>query len=159
MVGTCELMCPAAERAERERDGNVRIFERVDPNNPNLSSDELAVKTFVRTAVRCSLNKLSHSPAMPSSYSKPCRSYTLTCSAAGVLCDSLNTYGRLPHLMPYSYLSATWLWSAPTARSRLEQSLDLLTRAASDGRSKRWGPRASAPGRLWRGRRSTCGRS
>ena len=52
MVGTCELMCPAAERAERERDGNIRVFERVDPNNPNLSSEDLAVKIFVRTAVR-----------------------------------------------------------------------------------------------------------
>jgi len=52
VVGTCELMCPAAERADRERDGNIRVFERVDPGNPNLSSEDLAVKIFVRTAVR-----------------------------------------------------------------------------------------------------------
>lgn len=52
VVGTCELMCPPAEREQRERNGNIRLLERPDPENLNASSPELAVKTFARTGVR-----------------------------------------------------------------------------------------------------------
>ena len=64
-------MCPAAERAERERDGNIRIFERVDAKNPSLSSDELAVKTFVRTAVSNSGSELSWALTIPQTLLNP----------------------------------------------------------------------------------------
>ena len=52
VVGTCELMCPPAERDLRERNGNVRMFERPDPKVLSVSSPELAVKSFARTGVR-----------------------------------------------------------------------------------------------------------
>lgn len=44
-------MCPVQERNARESSGNIRFFERPDPA-VNLSSPELAVKTFARTGVR-----------------------------------------------------------------------------------------------------------
>lgn len=52
VVGTCELMCPPAEREQRERNGNIRLLERPDPAKLSVSSPELAVKTFARTGVR-----------------------------------------------------------------------------------------------------------
>ena len=51
-MGTCELMCPEAERRMREQNGNVRLFERPNPAEMNVSSPALAVKTFARTGVR-----------------------------------------------------------------------------------------------------------
>jgi hypothetical protein len=49
IVGTCEDMCPASERERRQNMSDIQIFERVDPNNPNLTSAELAVRRFART--------------------------------------------------------------------------------------------------------------
>jgi len=49
IVGTCEEMCPAAERERRQNMSDIKIFERVDPNNSSLTSPELAVKCFART--------------------------------------------------------------------------------------------------------------
>eukprot|EP00887_Chlorella_sp_A99_P005900 scaffold1.g5900.t1 len=62
MVGTCEDMCPAKERERRMGLSDIQarvegtgsheqchIFERVEPNNPNLTSAQLAVKRFART--------------------------------------------------------------------------------------------------------------
>jgi len=49
IVGTCEDMCPASERERRQNMSDIQIFERVDPNNPNLTSADLAVRRFART--------------------------------------------------------------------------------------------------------------
>jgi len=49
IVGTCEDMCPAAERERRQNMSDIQIFERVHPDNINLTSAELAVKRFART--------------------------------------------------------------------------------------------------------------
>lgn len=49
IVGTCEDMCPVSERERRQNMSDIQIFERVDPNNPNLTSPELAVRRFART--------------------------------------------------------------------------------------------------------------
>nr|CAD1828400.1 unnamed protein product [Ananas comosus var. bracteatus] len=43
LVGTCPDMCPAKERAQRERLRDLSVFERVD-GNPKRSSPDLAVK-------------------------------------------------------------------------------------------------------------------
>ncbi|KAK9912412.1 hypothetical protein M0R45_036279 [Rubus argutus] len=48
IVGTCTLMCPEAERAQRERLRDLAVFERVN-GNPAQSSPSLAVKKFFRT--------------------------------------------------------------------------------------------------------------
>lgn len=49
VVGTCELMCPVGERADRERTRELDAFERVEPSDPGSTSDaSLAVKKFVR---------------------------------------------------------------------------------------------------------------
>ncbi len=37
IVGTCTLMCPEDERAERESSGLLHPLELVDPNNPRVS--------------------------------------------------------------------------------------------------------------------------
>jgi hypothetical protein len=49
IVGTCEDMCPASERERRQNMSDIQIFERVNPNNPNLTSADLAVRRFART--------------------------------------------------------------------------------------------------------------
>lgn len=49
IVGTCEDMCPAAERERRQNMSDIQIFERVYPDNMNVTSAELAVKRFART--------------------------------------------------------------------------------------------------------------
>ena len=49
IIGTCEDMCPASERERRQNMSDIQIFERVDPNNPNLTSSDLAVRRFART--------------------------------------------------------------------------------------------------------------
>ena len=49
IVGTCEDMCPAAERERRQNMSDIQIFERVHPDNINLTSADLAVKRFART--------------------------------------------------------------------------------------------------------------
>ena len=33
VLGTCELMCPVKEREQRERDGELHVFERVERDN------------------------------------------------------------------------------------------------------------------------------
>ncbi|KAM7262433.1 hypothetical protein ACFE04_000116 [Oxalis oulophora] len=43
LVGTCNFMCPEAERAQRERLRDLAVFERLH-GNPNKSSPSLAVK-------------------------------------------------------------------------------------------------------------------
>lgn len=52
IVGTCSEMCPAEERALRERTQTVRLFERPDPRNAGRTTAALAVKSFARTGVR-----------------------------------------------------------------------------------------------------------
>ncbi len=49
IVGTCEDMCPPQERARRQSMSDIQIFERLQPDNMNLTSAELAVKRFART--------------------------------------------------------------------------------------------------------------
>lgn len=49
IIGTCEDMCPDAERERRQNMSDVQIFERLDPANPTRTSAELAVKRFART--------------------------------------------------------------------------------------------------------------
>ncbi|KXZ42558.1 hypothetical protein GPECTOR_136g641 [Gonium pectorale] len=44
LVGTCELMCPRDERKRREETGELNVFERLDPQNPKLTSDQLIIK-------------------------------------------------------------------------------------------------------------------
>ncbi|GFR48337.1 hypothetical protein Agub_g10224, partial [Astrephomene gubernaculifera] len=44
LVGTCELMCPVAERKRREATGELNIFERLDPDNAKLTSEALIIK-------------------------------------------------------------------------------------------------------------------
>mmetsp|Transcript_30870 Transcript_30870/g.77310 ORF Transcript_30870/g.77310 Transcript_30870/m.77310 type:complete len:1493 (-) Transcript_30870:292-4770(-) len=48
MVGTCELMCPPAERDLRERKNDIELFERVDPLDRNTSHPALCVKKYTR---------------------------------------------------------------------------------------------------------------
>eukprot|EP00897_Mesotaenium_endlicherianum_P008027 jgi/Mesen1/7252/ME000373S06318 len=48
IVGTCADMCPAGERAMRERLHDLAAFERL-PGNPHRTSPALAVKKFSRT--------------------------------------------------------------------------------------------------------------
>ncbi|KAB1226452.1 Germinal-center associated nuclear protein [Morella rubra] len=48
LVGTCPFMCPAGERAQRERLRDLAVFERLD-GNPGKTSPGLAVKKFCRT--------------------------------------------------------------------------------------------------------------
>ncbi|XP_059434041.1 SAC3 family protein C isoform X2 [Corylus avellana] len=48
LVGTCPFMCPAGERAQRERLRDLAVFERLD-GNPRKTSSDLAVKKFCRT--------------------------------------------------------------------------------------------------------------
>lgn len=47
-VGTCQLMCPEKERAQRERLRDLSVFERLN-GDPSRSSPSLAVKKFCRT--------------------------------------------------------------------------------------------------------------
>ena len=47
-VGTCESMCPDAERADRERNREIELFERIEPNDPSVSNAQLCVKKFSR---------------------------------------------------------------------------------------------------------------
>jgi hypothetical protein len=37
IVGTCEDMCPEAERLRRSAAGELHMFERVDPGNSRVS--------------------------------------------------------------------------------------------------------------------------
>lgn len=48
LVGTCPFMCPAGERAQRERLRDLAVFERLN-GNPRETSASLAVKKFCRT--------------------------------------------------------------------------------------------------------------
>ncbi|XP_062211287.1 SAC3 family protein C [Phragmites australis] len=48
IVGTCPDMCPARERAQRERLRDIAVFERVG-GDPARTSPSLAVKKFCRT--------------------------------------------------------------------------------------------------------------
>ncbi|KAG6631928.1 hypothetical protein I3843_Q059300 [Carya illinoinensis] len=48
LVGTCPLMCPEGERAQRERLRDLAVFERLN-GNPRKTSPGLAVKKFCRT--------------------------------------------------------------------------------------------------------------
>ncbi|WKA01831.1 hypothetical protein VitviT2T_020088 [Vitis vinifera] len=48
LVGTCPFMCPAGERAQRERLRDLAVFERLH-GNPGKTSPSLAVKKFCRT--------------------------------------------------------------------------------------------------------------
>ncbi|ONK67487.1 uncharacterized protein A4U43_C05F560 [Asparagus officinalis] len=47
-LGTCPDMCPAKERAQRERLRDLSVFERLN-GNPGKTSPSLAVKKFCRT--------------------------------------------------------------------------------------------------------------
>lgn len=47
-VGTCPDMCPAKERAQRERLRELAVFERLN-GHPGKTSSSLAVKKFCRT--------------------------------------------------------------------------------------------------------------
>ncbi|KAK1292421.1 hypothetical protein QJS10_CPB17g01753 [Acorus calamus] len=47
-IGTCPDMCPAKERAQRERLRDLSVFERLN-GNPGKTSSNLAVKKFCRT--------------------------------------------------------------------------------------------------------------
>ncbi|KAK1317962.1 hypothetical protein QJS10_CPA05g00754 [Acorus calamus] len=47
-IGTCPDMCPAKERAQRERLRDLSAFERLN-GNPGKTSSSLAVKKFCRT--------------------------------------------------------------------------------------------------------------
>ncbi|CAM8949035.1 unnamed protein product [Rhodiola kirilowii] len=55
VVGTCTLMCPERERAQRERLRDLSVFERLNGDR-KMSSPSLAVKKFCRTI---STNKAS----------------------------------------------------------------------------------------------------
>ncbi|GLI61136.1 hypothetical protein VaNZ11_003411 [Volvox africanus] len=44
LVGTCEVMCPVAERKRREAAGELNIFERLDPHNSKLTNENLIIK-------------------------------------------------------------------------------------------------------------------
>lgn len=46
--GTCPDMCPAKERAQRERLGDLAVFERLN-GDPHKTSASIAVKKFCRT--------------------------------------------------------------------------------------------------------------
>ncbi|XP_058107323.1 SAC3 family protein C [Magnolia sinica] len=48
VIGTCPDMCPARERAQRERLRDLSVFERLN-GNPGRTSSTLAVKKFCRT--------------------------------------------------------------------------------------------------------------
>ncbi|XP_020580001.1 SAC3 family protein C [Phalaenopsis equestris] len=48
VVGTCPDMCPAKERAQRERLRDLAVFERLN-GNPGKTSSSLAIKKFCRT--------------------------------------------------------------------------------------------------------------
>lgn len=48
VVGTCEDMCPAAERTRRMRQRDVAYFERPNQAEPDVTTRELAVKKFAR---------------------------------------------------------------------------------------------------------------
>ncbi|KAK9170567.1 hypothetical protein Syun_002707 [Stephania yunnanensis] len=48
IVGTCADMCPARERAQRERLRDLSVFERLN-GSPGRTSPSLAVKKFCRT--------------------------------------------------------------------------------------------------------------
>ncbi|XP_077241614.1 SAC3/GANP/Nin1/mts3/eIF-3 p25 family isoform X2 [Tasmannia lanceolata] len=48
VIGTCPDMCPAKERAQRERLGDLSVFERLN-GNPRRTSPSLAVRKFCRT--------------------------------------------------------------------------------------------------------------
>lgn len=48
VVGTCEDMCPAAERTRRMRQRDVAYFERPDQSEPDVTTRALAVKKFAR---------------------------------------------------------------------------------------------------------------
>jgi hypothetical protein len=41
-------MCPDAERADRERNREIELFERIEPNDPSVSNAQLCVKKFSR---------------------------------------------------------------------------------------------------------------
>ncbi|KAM1301306.1 hypothetical protein ACFX2H_012359 [Malus domestica] len=51
IIGLCPDMCPESERAERERKGDLDIYERLDGDR-NQTSMSLAVKKYNRTAER-----------------------------------------------------------------------------------------------------------
>ncbi|XP_022765683.1 SAC3 family protein C isoform X4 [Durio zibethinus] len=48
IVGTCLFMCPEGERAQRERQRDLAVFERLN-GDPRKTSPALAVKKFCRT--------------------------------------------------------------------------------------------------------------
>eukprot|EP00198_Chlamydomonas_reinhardtii_P005526 XP_001694862.1 predicted protein [Chlamydomonas reinhardtii] len=50
LVGTCELMCPVAERKRRETSGELNIFERCDPLNTKLTHESLIIKKALLAA-------------------------------------------------------------------------------------------------------------
>lgn len=47
IVGTCPFMCPEGERLQRERLGDLSVFERLN-GNPRKTSEDLAIKKFCR---------------------------------------------------------------------------------------------------------------
>ncbi|PSS33918.1 SAC3 family protein like [Actinidia chinensis var. chinensis] len=51
IIGLCPDMCPESERAERERKGDLDMYERLDGDR-NRTSQSLAVKKYTRTAER-----------------------------------------------------------------------------------------------------------
>lgn len=48
VVGTCEDMCPEAERVRRMRQRDVAYFERPNQSEPDVTTRALAVKKFAR---------------------------------------------------------------------------------------------------------------
>ncbi len=48
VVGTCQDMCPAAERERRMRQRDVAYFERPDLSQPDVTNRQFAVKKFAR---------------------------------------------------------------------------------------------------------------
>ncbi|GFY85192.1 SAC3/GANP/Nin1/mts3/eIF-3 p25 family [Actinidia rufa] len=51
ITGLCPDMCPESERAERERKGDLDLYERLDGDR-NRTSQSLAIKKYTRTAER-----------------------------------------------------------------------------------------------------------
>jgi hypothetical protein len=48
IVGTCDLMCPAKEREFRRANGDLEVFERVDPEDRMKSHPDLCIKKYTR---------------------------------------------------------------------------------------------------------------
>ena len=48
IVGMCDLMCPEKEREFRSANGDLEIFERIDPDDRTKSNSDLCIKKYTR---------------------------------------------------------------------------------------------------------------